>query len=427
MERFVQARNGDSLVCPFQCDVCWFINIEKRNPMEEGYSDQRLLAYIRRVNLDIMWSREANTLDGVLTNLRKGKRMSEALNLSPIALPLGPWPLHDTQGFQVALEIVRASQEAGRNSSGYQQFDTIRKLRSTYSAIFESSPNMANVGLTMKGDKGRMVHFTDSMLNSLLFRQFMSGLEKRMGRLVCQDLALDVRVLSLILKAMETEVLGRDTTWERKRFLAMCGGAFVCLYAGALRGGEVFLVEGKELCKRINDGKHDSRGSHVYVPLMGRFKHETGERNLMFAFMSVTDNSKLPIRRWLERVVFILVNEGKGNAVGPAFCDPSGFSIVGWKLNQELHRQLESIREGNPDLIDRDVDIEEKFSIFRSFRRGATTRAKEMGVQDSTISMNNRWRKSQSSAGGLPRLPMSDLYTEIQQALLTRLRFSRSL
>ncbi len=427
MERFLEARNGDSLAIPFQCDVCWFINIEKRTPLDDGYSDQRLLSYIRRVNLDIMWCREGNTLDGLLTNLRKGKRMSEALNLSPVSLPLGPWPIEDTQGFQIALEIIRASQETGRNDVEYQQYDTIRKIRSTYSAIFESGPRMAKVGLTFKGDKGRMVHFTDSPLNCLLFRQFMTGLEKRMGRLVCQDLALDVRALIFMLQRMESEIRSADTTWERKRFLSMCGGAFVCLYAGALRGGEVFLIEGKELCKRIQDGKHDSRGSHVYVPLMGRFKHETGERNLMFAFVSVSENSNLRIRVWLERIVFILKDEGKDKVVGPAICDASGYAMVAWKVNQELHRQLEIIRRDRVGLIDRDIDIEEKFSIFRSFRRGATTRAKEMGVQDSTISMNNRWRKSQNSAGGLPRLPMSDLYTEIQQALLTRLRFSRSL
>ncbi len=386
------------------------------------------MGYIRRVNLDIMWSREKNTLNSVLTNLRKAKRMSEALTLPPVHLPLGPWPVDDTQGFQVAIEIVRASQEPGRNAKEYQQFDSIRKIRSAYSSVFESSPRGAHVGLTFRGEKSHMTfHFTDSKLNCHLFRSFMTGLQKRMGRLVFQDLALDVRVLAHILNLMEREIRSDDTSWQRKRFLAMCGGAFVTLYAGALRGGEVLLMEGKELCKRINDGKNDSRIGHVYAPFMGRFKNETGERNLMFAFVSVTENSKIPVRRWLERIVFILKDEGKDKFVGPAICDETGYALDSWKLNQEFHSRLESVRETHGELIDRDIDIEEKFSIFRSFRRGATTRAKEMGVQDSVISMNNRWRKSQNAAGGLPRLPMGDLYTEIQQALLTRLRFSRSL
>ncbi len=379
------------------------------------------------MNLDVLWSRERSTVSSALGNVRKGRRMSEALNLDPVILPLGPWPLEDTQGFQIALEMVRASQEPGKNDGSYQQFDTIRKLRSSYSSVYESSPRGAHIGLTFKGHYGKMVHFTDSVLNCLLFRLFMTGLEKRMGRLVCQDLALDVRVLMVMLNNIELELRDPSTTWARKRFLIMVGGAFVMLYAGALRGPEVFMVEAKELCKRIKDGKNDPRASHVFLPLMGRFKHENGERNLMFAFSSVSANSQMPIRRSIERVTGVLKKEGKDLIVGPALCDINGFVLDSWKINGEFHRQLEKVRLEHGDLIDRDINVEDRFSIFRSFRRGATTRAKEMKAGDSVITMNNRWRKSQNNSGSIPKLPMSDLYTEIQQALLTRIRFSSSL
>ncbi len=379
------------------------------------------------MNLDILWSRERSTVSNALGNVRKGRRMSEALNLEPVNLKLGPWPMDDTQGFQIALEIVRASQEPGKNDSKYQQFDTIRKIRSSYSSVYESSPRYAHIGLTFKGQYGKMVHFTDSVLNCLSFRLFMTGLEKRMGRLVCQDLALDVRVLMVIIENMETELRLPTTTWARKRFLIMVTGAFVALYAGALRGPEVFMIEAMELCKRIKEGKRDPRASHVYVPLMGRFKHENGERNLMFAFASVSSNSQIPIRKSIERLVGVLKVEGRDKSVGPALCDVNGFVLDSWVINGEFHRQLEKVRLDHWDLIDRDIDIEDRFSIFRSFRRGATTRAKEMKAGDSVISMNNRWRKSQNNSGSVPKLPMSDLYTEIQQALLTRIRFSSSL
>ena len=39
----------------------------------------------------------------------------------------------------------------------------------------------------------------------------------------------------------------------------------------------------------------------------------------------------------------------------------------------------------------------------------------------------NRWRKVQNKQGGLPNLPMSQLYVEITQALSSKLRFSKSL
>ena len=409
---------------PFQCDYCWFINIEKRTPQKDGYSDNRLLGYIRRANLDIFWSREKTTVSGLLTNVRKGRRMSSHLNLDPIDLPMGPWPVSDDLGFQVALEILRASQEEGKNVKSYQQYDTVRKIRSAYSSIYETSPRVSHMGLTFKAVNGKLTHFTDSPLNSVLFRHFMTGLEKRMGRVVCQDLALDVRILILMLRNINEEIRNPLTTWDRKRHLSMCAGAFVSLYAGALRGNEVLMMEGYEFCKRIDSGKNDTRASHVCVPLMGRFKQEDGERNLMFAFASVSSGSRIPIRFCLERVAWILSHEGKDQVVGPALCDVDGFVYPYWKLNEEFHAQLEKIREVRPDLIEEDINIGERFNIFRSFRRGATTRAQEAKVGDGVIGMNNRWRKSQDSGGSVPKLPMLQLYTEIQQALLTRIRFS---
>ena len=105
-DRFLVARGGDSLGTPFQCDWCWFLNLEQRMPLKDSHSDMRLLSYIRRVNLDIMWSREHRTVSAILTNVRKGRRMSLALNMDPVELPMGPWPLADRQGFQVAIEMI---------------------------------------------------------------------------------------------------------------------------------------------------------------------------------------------------------------------------------------------------------------------------------------------------------------------------------
>ena len=66
-------------------------------------------------------------------------------------------------------------------------------------------------------------------------------------------------------------------------------------------------------------------------------------------------------------------------------------------------------------------------SIHRSFRRGATTRAKEMKLSDKLVDMNNRWRKVQEKSGGLPSLPMSELYVEVSQALGSKVAFSEIL
>lgn len=61
-DRFMVARPGESLVSPFQCDFCWFINLTGRVFDARRVGDRINLAIIRRVNLDVFWSREASTV-----------------------------------------------------------------------------------------------------------------------------------------------------------------------------------------------------------------------------------------------------------------------------------------------------------------------------------------------------------------------------
>jgi hypothetical protein len=85
--RFITARNGDMISSPFQCDFCWFLNLHKQNPSPHLYpSDERLLTYIRRINLDIFWSRESSTVQNTLHLLKKGKTLSKELGLEPIRI-----------------------------------------------------------------------------------------------------------------------------------------------------------------------------------------------------------------------------------------------------------------------------------------------------------------------------------------------------
>ena len=75
-------------------------------------------------------------------------------------------------------------------------------------------------------------------------------------------------------------------------------------------------------------------------------------------------------------------------------------------------------------LIDKEISVERKFSIFRSFQRDTTTRAKEMKVGEDNIDINNRWRKFEIRYGSMPNSTMSEFYMEIKQSLFTHLHFS---
>ena len=98
-----------------------------------------------------------------------------------------------------------------------------------------------------------------------------------------------------------------------------------------------------------------------------------------------------------------------------------------WRLNGEYHAVMSKLQTLHPTVVNKDVDVGKKFNVYRSFRQGATTQAKEREVSEATIEMNNRWRKVQLKQGSLPKLPMTQLYVEITQALTSKLRFSKAL
>ena len=87
-----------------------------------------------------MWSSERSVVKAAWKNLVKGENISAEFGLPPVDIPVGPWPVADTCGFQIAIEILRALQNPGRNDASYTQFNSARKLRSAYLTAYESGP-----------------------------------------------------------------------------------------------------------------------------------------------------------------------------------------------------------------------------------------------------------------------------------------------
>ena len=105
-KQFVCAQKGDMLSSPFQHNYCWFVNLLKQEANSASPADWLLLAYIRQVNLDIMWSREESTVTSTSGQLCKGRNLSCKLGLPLVDLQVGPWLVGDLQGFQIAIESL---------------------------------------------------------------------------------------------------------------------------------------------------------------------------------------------------------------------------------------------------------------------------------------------------------------------------------
>ena len=154
-------------------------------------------------------------------NLKKGIRMCDELGIDPTYEPLGPWPIEDGVGFTVALQMVKASLIPGKYRD-YQQFDTIRGIRTAYSNVFESSTGAHLKREVLRGEKGIVLHPSKCPTQSLWFEKFTRGLLSRMGREVRSNLGLSHLVLLEMIKDAEEELRNDDTPEDRRDFLIVC-------------------------------------------------------------------------------------------------------------------------------------------------------------------------------------------------------------
>ena len=201
----------------------------------------------------------------------------------------------------------------------------------------------------------------------------MIGCEKRMGRLVIQERGISIEMMLGVMDILENDLGATDTDAGRKGDVIVAGAALVIrLYGGALRGGEIFLLEASELLKRCRDGKYLVTLPHVIAPLIGCFKNETGERNVLIPLPNVTAHG-LKIRVWIERLVEVLKQEGRQDKVGPAICNYDGFVMPRARINHVLHGALKKLQSERPDVVPPDMDVENDTSIHCEARRGAHT------------------------------------------------------
>ena len=426
VDRFMSARPGDMLSSPFQCDDCWFWNLGRRSPDRSNPTDTTmLLRLIRRANLDIMWSRESSTVTSTFRDMMTSARIQLDLGMLPVGTDQGPWPVGDFTGMGIAVTMLRRSLDVGRNNSAYLQFDSIRKLRSAARNTHLNSVVGAAATQAFMGEKGKIFRLASDPTYSQLFTKFIHGCEKRMGREVRQDQALGLAIMLEILKDYQEELKREEVSKARCRELIMSGSSLVMGYCGGLRGGEVLLAEATSMCSMIDEGRESVIVPHVVACLMGRFKGETGERNVVLPFASVTA-SDIKIRWWFEQLVKTLSEEGRDSgSPGPAFCDRDGYVLSLFYLNTKFHEALEAVQARRPDLIPAWVKVREIYRYYRSLRRGAVLRAKHLEYDQSIIDANNRWRKMQGTRGKAS-LPMGQLYLDIILSLNTHTRFSES-
>ena len=409
-------------MAPFQCDNCWFINMYKREPLTRNITDQSELAFIRRVNLDVFWSREKSTVKGIIGKVKEIIRRGR-IKGRPLALPsFEPWPVEDRMGMGTAILMLEKSLEKGVNDY-YTQFDTCRMLRSVYADIYSASSALLDENRVFKSRRGDILRLHGDPMQSPLMERFVKGMKARMPETKNRNLPLVGKAVAALLSKLESEVKNAETSIERKRQLIMAGGYISVCYGYSLRGNEAFLIDGDRLQKHIGLGKYECPIPHVCVALLGRFKGESGDRMQVFPLANTTA-SGVPIRWWLEKVVEVLKNENLSNC--PAFCDEKGYLLGVDDIEEIMHPVLAKL-QGTPELagvLPEGIVVEEKYKCYRSFRRGAVSTAKNIGIKDSAIELVHRWSRFEAREGKQPGFSMMEHYIAEYQLRSAQLSFS---
>ena len=424
-DRFKVGRDGDHVMCPFQCDECVFVNINKRYPTPRD-ADSLLMICIRRVTLDSLWSREPET---VKQNLNVLRGYLTSMNLFEVEDPLpsrGPFEVKDSFGYKTACALVWKSLAPGRNSA-HVQFSSIRKIRSAMSNYVHSTPNGVGWSTIGSGESGGQV-FTNSPTNSLWFRRFLLGCHKRMGDVWIPDRAMTIDEMHVALTILEENWGKTDLEFGDRLEIALTGALLVIGFTAALRGEEMPQIELGPMNKYWEEGDRHPRLQHVPLVLVGRFKQTVGEK-LYFQPLAQVTRSGICVKRWIFRVLELYRRSGV--MTGPMFRSVSAKGVVKkatvGDMDLLFHDILRQVQFRRPDLLPEKVIVGDEYSVRRSLRRGSTSEAQNVQVPKEVIEANNRWRKHMRSKGILPSMDMIERYSDAKASVTALARYSAML
>ena len=426
--KFKQGIDGAFLIFPFQCELCWFRNLEGRDPRSHSMMDDRILAYLRQVNLDGIWSRSESTISGVKRGVIQLVAAWKRLGLTVKLPDIGPWPLADNVGCRLAVGMLEQSRRPGRNADDHLQYDSIRKFRTALVHVHDTSAIMKRSEhvFSFKTLKGDSYFASNAPTESKWYHLFNRGLLLRMGKQQKTNFGLDYRILIQILRRLAANILLEEGNYVSVRKSVLLGTTLVVGFVCALRGNEILMVDAHGLQSHLRYGAEERDGidAHVVIPMLGQFKNEDGDRYHLVVSVATTE-SGIQVREWIMKWCEFLRAERR--TTGPAFCAMDGEVIITRELDDAFHDQLEFVQENRPDLIDATVDVREQYSIYRSLRRGSTARARDQQVPDPVIDLHNRWKSIETGGGQRSSSSMRDYYTDLALVIRTRLTYTRCL
>eukprot|EP00956_Cyclotella_meneghiniana_P007531 scaffold10178_cov23-Cyclotella_meneghiniana.AAC.3 len=403
---------------PFECDLCHFRNVTKRDPELSCPRDGHTMMFIRRANLDACWSRAESTVRSNLSRIVLDTQSAEfSFDLFDYLPKLGSPRVEDRVGMAVAIVTLNASLRPGKYTQ-HLQYDSMRNtptwFRNAYAAGTEYMVD------TLYAQDEKKVHATNCVTAGEWFVRFKLGAKLRMGQIRKQNEAFTPAIIHALDKVVQDVWEASSEESERKKLEELM--AYVLMeFCACLRGEEVPLLSLQGLLTFWVETT-TSEDPYVMLTLRGRFK---GEGELRWHCIPIPCETKtgLPVLKWIRRMIRRLVVD-EDRTTGWVFADANGKQRRLGYYDPLLVEMLDKVKTHFKGLISPATDVGE-YSLWRSGRRGAITEAVNQGVDQNTIDLMGRWRKKEKARGTEPGLPMRQVYTEVKSSIKGMLLFAK--
>ncbi|GFH49187.1 hypothetical protein CTEN210_05663 [Chaetoceros tenuissimus] len=287
-------------------------------------------------------------------------------------------PLEDNQGAGPAMVILKRSLDPGSNAATVQ-FGTVRKLRSTYTNFWQAS-QMSQSTTVFSLENGKSWFVNSCPANSFWFNRFIQGMHERSGDQPNVNEAISCELMSEIMTRLNKRVLNNPRDSRSIEFACYLLFSFLA----ALRGNETMMISLGSILELMVKEKRLKNENYIVLPLIGKFKQVTSVTvYLLFISKDTKSDFGCDVGIWLDRLLKVRKDEGREK--GWLFCkkdgDRRGEPLEMSHFEGDLHEILLEIQKTS-SLIPKDLVVEERYSVFRLARRGATTEARNRGVPE---------------------------------------------
>ncbi len=115
----------------------------------------------------------------------------------------------------------------------------------------------------------------------------------------------------------------------------------------------------------------------------------------------------------------------------PLFSNAAGKQASTSDMNNPFLEILSEIYDIQRDLFDVDIkftaNLQEKYNVFRSFRRGSESRAVAKGVSKPDRYVVHRWRKKENAGSNRTSHPIDQHYVDVSQVKDSFLRYTQAM